>query len=455
MAFKVGSFAKTDNTTVPVTQSVTHNLGQTPKGMIMFFTRSAQDTIAQSEAAFGIGFVDSARDGYTVVGNVFNGQAPSAGNQSRALRAVPLSMLGGAGTVISAATISAWSSTTFTVNWTVNDASTFIVNYIIFGGSGVDTQIVDYLAPNSTGNKSVTGAGFTPTGMLQLGSGSIVGTLPIDDPDNNSYTTFGATDGTNQWGELAFGTNQAGPVSDMRRQQETDRFNTDFNGTIVAFTSDGATINLGTAPSANNSHIFFYFLKGITVAVGSKVKSNSISVPVTDSVTGLSFTPQAVLLSSVMNTVAAGQVTNRMALGFGLSDGTNERTGGVGAQDNVNPHKGYTWQHTGKAFQKVNNDTPAVDAEADLALTADGFDLTWTTNDAVLTQLVYVAMGGTSGAAAGGGGGQGGGHGGGNGGGGGGGGGNPGGGPPGQGGGNGKPDRFFVANRRERRLVDF
>src|SRR5688500_1155424 len=98
MAFKVGSFAKTDNTSVPAAQVVTHKLGETPKGMIMFFVRSAQDTIAQQESAFGIGFVDSARDGYTVIDNVFNGQAPSSTAQSRALRAVPLSMLGGTGT---------------------------------------------------------------------------------------------------------------------------------------------------------------------------------------------------------------------------------------------------------------------------------------------------------------------------------------------------------------------
>jgi hypothetical protein len=46
-----------------------------------------------------------------------------------------------------------------------------------------------------------------------------------------------------------------------------------------------------------------------------------------------------------------------------------------------------------KAYVKLNNDTQTTDAAADLtALNADGFTLSWTTNDAVATELFYLAL---------------------------------------------------------------
>ena len=42
---------------------------------------------------------------------------------------------------------------------------------------------------------------------------------------------------------------------------------------------------------------------------------------------------------------------------------------------------------------KVDNSTPAIDAEADLtAMNSDGFTLNWTTNDAVATELLYLCL---------------------------------------------------------------
>ena len=42
---------------------------------------------------------------------------------------------------------------------------------------------------------------------------------------------------------------------------------------------------------------------------------------------------------------------------------------------------------------KVDNNTPAINAEADLtAMGADGFSLNWTTNDAVATQILYLSL---------------------------------------------------------------
>jgi hypothetical protein len=110
------------------------------------------------------------------------------------------------------------------------------------------------------------------------------------------------------------------------------------------------------------------------------------------SVTGLGFQPRVVLLSSFMDVAQANPVT-QSRFGFGASDANTQGTSTYSDADAVGTTNVKGIDKTSKAFVKVNNNTPAIDAEANLtSMDGDGFTLNWTTNDAVATQMLYLAL---------------------------------------------------------------
>jgi len=107
---------------------------------------------------------------------------------------------------------------------------------------------------------------------------------------------------------------------------------------------------------------------------------------------GLGFTPAAVFFASVMDITRTVAVAESR-IGFGASDGTTEFTSSMQDQDAVTTSRVRNFERSTKAFSKVNNNTSTVDAEANvLGFNTDGFALNWTTNDAVATEILYVAF---------------------------------------------------------------
>jgi hypothetical protein len=108
--------------------------------------------------------------------------------------------------------------------------------------------------------------------------------------------------------------------------------------------------------------------------------------------TGLGFLPSAVFLASFQDITRATPVVHAR-LGMGASDGTREGTTAIQDADALSTTSVQNFDKTTKVFAKVDNTTSTIDAEADLAsLDADGFTLNWTTNDAVATEMLYVAF---------------------------------------------------------------
>jgi hypothetical protein len=99
------------------------------------------------------------------------------------------------------------------------------------------------------------------------------------------------------------------------------------------------------------------------------------------------------LLASYQTTAqAAGTLTSTGSFGIGASDGTNEASSAVVADDNVSTASVEGIDKTSKVFLKMN--TAPVDAEADLAsFGPTGFTLNWTTNDSTASQICFVALG--------------------------------------------------------------
>src|SRR5207247_531961 len=133
-------------------------------------------------------------------------------------------------------------------------------------------------------------------------------------------------------------------------------------------------------------------LSGINLIVGSFAKTTA-AAPASQSVGGVGFQPAAVLLASFGDVTQANPVINTH-MGIGASDGTTEGSVAWWKPDNLNVSQVLGAEKTSKVFMKGLLGAVSIAAEADLtSLDANGFTLNWTTNDAVATEMLYVALG--------------------------------------------------------------
>ncbi|MBI3741589.1 MAG: hypothetical protein HY257_07525 [Chloroflexi bacterium] len=154
--------------------------------------------------------------------------------------------------------------------------------------------------------------------------------------------------------------------------------------------ADGFTVNFSTA-NGSATQIFSLALKGMNAKAGNFSKSTT-TPSVSQSVTGVGFQPRVVMLSSFQDVAQANPVV-QSRFGIGASDANAEGSSAYSDANAVNTTNVKSIDKTSKAFMKVNNNTSTIDAEADLtSMDADGFTLNWTTNDAVATQMLYLAL---------------------------------------------------------------
>ena len=111
------------------------------------------------------------------------------------------------------------------------------------------------------------------------------------------------------------------------------------------------------------------------------------------SVTGVGFSPDAVLLASFQDVVQANPVA-QSRLGLGVMDGSfNQGSSAWADRDAAGTTSVQGIDKTTRAFMKVNNSTSTINAEAvPYSFDGSGFTLDWTTNDAVATQILYLAL---------------------------------------------------------------
>lgn len=307
-------------------------------------------------------------------------------------------------TILAEADFQAWSSTTFTINWTTNDTVAYVIHYVAIGGSGVQAKVVNWQMATAAGAQAITGFGFQPSAVLHIHANSgLTGALPATGAAGGMG--MGAIDSSgNQWATSTFQSSGANP-SDAQRGQQTNATIYTFsnalgitkNATWTAWTADGFNLNY-TVANANAGQVFSLGLRGINVKVGNFNKATG-AAPATQSITGLGFQPQALFLHSFQDVAQANPVVNAR-LGWGAADGSIDGLGNpIGHSsayaelDGVTPTNFAGIDKTTKAFMKVNNSTSTIDAEADIAsIETNGFTLRWTTNDAVATQILYLAF---------------------------------------------------------------
>ncbi|HUL98953.1 MAG TPA: hypothetical protein VLU24_05965, partial [Mycobacterium sp.] len=301
-------------------------------------------------------------------------------------------------TVLAEADVQSWDSTNIVLNWTTADSYQYVVHYLAIGGSDVSAKVVQWQSGTTTGNVAVTGVGFQPVLAFHAYANYLQTTAPNNSAARAAFG-FGAMDmNGDQWAVSTFSLDAAG-TSDTQRGQQTNACIFSFSSalavqkkaSIVSMDSDGFTVNFSNSTSANNMQVFSLALAGLNAGVGSFLKSTG-AAPASQAITGVNFKPAAVLLTSFQDVTQANPVAHSR-FGIGASDGTTEGSSAYEDLDAVTTTNMAGIDKTSKVFMKMNNSTPAIDAEADLSsMDPDGFTLNWTTNDAVQTQILYFAL---------------------------------------------------------------
>ena len=395
--FVVGSFAKSGATG---NQVVTHTLGQTPKAVI-FWTSGKTNETASAGFAFGIGVSDGTTDIASGM-QAANGVATAESARRMATKAITL--VNSDQTTLAEADLTSWSASSFTLNWTPNTATAFVIHYLLIGGPQVSAKVVSWSAPGSPGNRAVTGVGFQPETVLHFNAGGAFTTAPPF-VTGNAVFGMGAMDRNGgQWASMIGDTANANPSTTSRSQRTNSTMYTTTDSPAVAITkeatfvsmdSGGFTVNFtANSSSANLTQIFSLALAGVRAKAGFFPKSTGAQ-PASQAITSPGFRPGAVFFSSYQSVAQSAAVHIAHArLGIGASDGTNEGCSAIAIADNVSPTNVDGVDKISKVFMKVDNTTMAINAEADLtSLDATGFTLNWTQNDAVATEIGFLALG--------------------------------------------------------------
>ena len=391
--FEVGSFTPQSTTG---NQVINHSLGVTPKFIIVWCAGKAPGSFGATVFTC-IGFSDGAAN--ACVANTIEDNVGTSDTYRRIANNLFL-MRSVTGTVVKAATLSAWSSTTFTVNHSSADAAGMTVNYLLVGGDDVEAKVGNFSTLTTTGGglpaaQGITGVGFQPDGLL-MGYVGGVGALPLS--LDSAAITFGVADGVGA-GSICLVDQDAQAVTNNHCGQLNDAILSDFDISTGAVTrkavpasmdADGFTLTFTSNFNAATP-VVYLAIKGLSVKVGSFNKDTG-GAPDAQSVTGVGFEPSAVLMFSHQRVHATTSAAG-VRLGFGGSDGTNRRSIAMQSEHNNTTSQANEITKTDKVFIVCNNDTPAIDAEADLSsFDADGFTLNWTTNHAEATEILYLAL---------------------------------------------------------------
>ncbi len=394
--FKKGSFTKSTGG-APVSQTIAHGLGETPKAIILWTNGQTNETFSA-----GYRFAWGVTDGISGTGtsrcaatSSENGNAVS--NTTRIISGKALTIVEWGNVLLAEADLTSWDATNITINWTTNNSTGYVIHFIAVGGSGVSAKVVGWTMPGATGNFSVTGVGFQPTAVLHshVGNGYLaaLGTIRT----HGGFSLGAMTSGGGQWANFHYALDNLADT-DTQRGQQTDACIYSMNESLVvqkkasfvSMDADGFTLNFTTANS-NATQTFSLALAGVSAKAGSFNKSTS-AAPASQQVTGVGFAPELVLLTSFQDVTQASPVAHAR-FGLGASDRASEGCAATQDADVAATADGEGIDKTSKVFVKANNAAQTVDAEADMtSFESDGFTLNWTTNDAVATEMLYLAL---------------------------------------------------------------
>ena len=390
LSVKVGSFT---TATTAGTQTIT-GVGFTPKAVFLWYT-AMSTTPLESDGQITWGFSTGSSNSYS--GGVASYSAQTTSETCRISGTNVVQMVQFDQSAINTATLSSFNSDGFVVNWTTAFSSGFTCHYICIGGADLsNAKAITWNGQTGTGNQTVTGVGFQPDLVLNFG----IEDIPMSTSGTTDSLLFGAADYQgNQWCHYSYDRTSENP-SVTGRIQATDGFiigtglttALTYKASLSSFNSDGFVVNWSKTDSTARAFATLC-LKGGGYTVGSWAKTTGSNGSI-DTVTPAQVTPQAVMLFNDSNTVTTSHTTGAR-LFIGASDGSSHQCGGRTCKNNVSPTVDAKGNETAHAIDVSNADsTSTIDAYCTLGtFAAQQFEATWTTNNAVATQILYIAIG--------------------------------------------------------------
>jgi uncharacterized repeat protein (TIGR01451 family) len=390
VAYKMGNFTKNTSTG---NQVITHNLGTTPKAIILWTAGNSTGS-PTPHYRYAQGFSDGTTSySFSTAGQDNVGTSNTA--RRFAARALSIVQYDGS-TTLAEANLASWNNTSLTLNWTTNTAGTnYIVHYMIIGGADVSAKVLEWTLPTTTGNRSVTGTGFTPDLVMHMHvNDGFTGAAPTS--TTRGAFAFSAMNAEGEQWATAEISRDPVTISDTWRAQRIDRSlvsleygtgNFTVEGTFVSMDSNGFTQNFSRV-SSNAGRVASLAIRGVTSALGgfdSKATTGS------QTVTGVGFQPQALMIAST-GQVASSINTSQGRFMFGAGDGTTQGVAWMEDEDNQDISDVRSLDKTNNIISRTTA-SDAISGEAALsAFNNDGFTLNWTTVPATPWQSLYIAL---------------------------------------------------------------
>jgi hypothetical protein len=238
--------------------------------------------------------------------------------------------------------ITAFANGSFTINWDVCAARQVQVNYLLIGGLG-DAIVIDAPVPTATGNQDYTSSSFGTPDMAIVASAAL--RASTDGAAANLFSGFGFMNAAlEQWSLSWAVIDNASTPSDTASVLRSDKAQASTGqtsgtlgnavATIVGMITDGVRLNYTVAGLTNTQNAGWAVLvKGIGVKLGVITIAASPQT-VTH---GAAKTPLGLLLVADACTTINGNSQSGAAVSIGATDGTRQRVGSFGADDNIAP----------------------------------------------------------------------------------------------------------------------
>jgi hypothetical protein len=416
-AYKVGTFTKSG--AVNATDTITHNLGEVPKAIILWTTGQTLNDTYQNGYLHGFGITDLTTQ-LAISNSSNNGTASSQAGRAISLKALQIiSVNATTQTVLAACDYVAGSATTtqFQVRWTTNDSAAEIVHWIAIGGTAVSAKATRLQMPLTAPTAvTVTGTGFQPDVVIfAYAGGGLNGAPPFTavnaglgigamDAGGNQfaaeeYTVSNSANSDTQRGFKALNPSGSPTTADAAILTVASDQTDGVVGEFQSMNANGYTVNFTKAFGAGgDGQVIGLALKGVHVHVGSFLKSTTVVVSPTTTtqtvdmgITG-GFVPNALLFAGVHMAPATTNPADGF-FGMGDADGASTTASSFVDQNALATMKVRAITSSTSTWIKMNT-TPTTLAKGSVGnFQYNKWDIVWSPNDNVGDIIHYIAFG--------------------------------------------------------------
>jgi hypothetical protein len=304
------------------------------------------------------------------------------------------------GTLNSLGAVQSMDADGFTVDWTVSTgAAGILINFVAIGGADVAAYVGDVAARSTAGTQAITGVGFEPTAVIFLSYGTTDGSAATSASFGFGPSGVGWAVSADKQEALDCDALAPENPSQAARNQSTAACvsahgfgpSSSYQASLVGFDADGFSLNWTTV-AASGGRLPFLALRGVGVDVGSFAQPTAAGIQTIPT----TVTPQAIIVASTGVPTDGPATDGRFC--FGASDGVRQRVSWSGDVNGVSPTRTARRESTMSLSLAA---TPAAAGGSSTLLAEAGvetlafnyFQLNWTTVDATIRQVMYLAIG--------------------------------------------------------------